>query len=45
MRGVVYKIEEDTFECSFGGLLLLYKGPISDELSLDSQIYVSVSKV
>lgn len=45
MRGVVYKIEEDSFECSFGGLLLIYSGPLSDELELDAPIYVSVNRI
>ncbi|KAI5151839.1 hypothetical protein ENBRE01_2423 [Enteropsectra breve] len=45
MRGTVYKIEEDGFECSFGGLLLFYKGKIHENLLIDSEIFVSIAKI
>lgn len=45
MRGTVYKIEEDLMECSFGGLLLIYKGSIHEELALDIPVYVAVIKL
>ena len=44
MSGIVYKIEKDYFEASFGGLLLLFKGSLHEDLALDSKIYISVSK-
>lgn len=45
MRGVIYKIEDNLFECSFGGLLLIYKGTLCDDITLDAQIYISVNKI
>ena len=45
MAGSVYKIEENTFECSFGGLLLLYKGHFNGNISEDDEIFVSISKI
>lgn len=45
MAGTVYKIGDNTFECSFGGLLLLYKGQFGGSISEDDEIFVSVSKI
>lgn len=45
MRGIVYKIEKDGFECSFGGMLLLYKGDINENLMENAEVFVSVAKV
>lgn len=45
MAGTVYKIDGDAFECSFGGLLLLYKGQFGGSISEDDDIFLSVSKV
>ncbi|KAI5170062.1 hypothetical protein PAEPH01_1218 [Pancytospora epiphaga] len=45
MRGVVYKIEESKFECSFGGLLLLYQGNLGSSLVEDGELYLSVLKI
>ena len=45
MRGIVYKIAKNEFECSFGGMLLLYKGDINENLMENAEIFVSVAKV
>lgn len=45
MRGIVYKIDEDGFECSCGGLLLLYKGEINESITNDMELFVSVAKI
>lgn len=45
MRGVVYKLDNEGYECSFGGLLLFYKGEIHDNMKIDSEIFVSVAKI
>lgn len=42
MRGLVYKIEENRFEASFGGLLLLFQGPLNERLSEDAEIFLSL---
>ncbi len=45
MRGIVYKIEENRFEASFGGLLMFYEGNLVEDLELEKIIYVSISKL
>lgn len=45
MGGRVYRIDREGFECSFGGLLLLYKGDINENLVEDAKVYLSVAKV
>jgi len=45
MQGIMYQIDSSGFECSFGGLLLLYKGLVDDSLSTNMDIFVSVEKL
>lgn len=45
MRGIIYKIEENRFEASFGGLLMFYEGSLDDNIELESEIYISVYKI
>ena len=45
MKGIIYKIEENKFEASFGGLLLFYQGSLNENIKLESEIYISVYKV
>ncbi|ELA41176.1 uncharacterized protein VICG_01775 [Vittaforma corneae ATCC 50505] len=44
-RGIVYKIQNNRFEASFGGLLMFYEGPLMDQIALESEIYVSVTRI
>lgn len=45
MRGIIYKIEENRFEASFGGLLMFYEGPLDENVALEGEIYISVLKI
>lgn len=45
MRGLVYSIDQNKFEASFGGLLMFYEGPLDENLSVESEIYVSVARM
>ncbi len=45
MRGIVYKIEENKYEASFGGLLLFFEGHLDVNLNLEDEIYISVQKI
>lgn len=45
MRGIVYKIEENRYEASFGGLLMIYEGPLHGSLRNEAEIYVSVARI
>lgn len=45
MRGIVYKIEENRFEASFGGLLMFYEGALNENLLLEAEIYIAVLKI
>jgi len=45
VRGIVYKIEENRFEASFGGMLMFYEGALDSSLANDCEIYVSISKI
>lgn len=44
-RGIVYKVQENRFEASFGGLLMFYEGELMDQIALESEIYVSITKI
>ena len=45
MRGIIYKIEENRFEASFGGLLMFYEGQLDENIALESEIYISIFKI
>lgn len=45
MRGIVYKIGENRYEASFGGLLMFYEGPLHESLCSEAEIYISVAKI
>lgn len=45
MQGVVYDIHKDGMDCSFGGLILMYRGPLNHAITNGMDIFVSVEKI
>lgn len=40
-RGIIYKIAEGKFSASFGGLLLIYNGNLSNDIQEGMEIYAA----